>query len=311
MKLNRFLPRLRFSLRAMLVVLTLVGCALGWLMLKRSEARQEREAAESLSNLNAMVLYDYGPFEMLSQPTPPGPRWLTALLGENLFVHVQQVSFPYVDGVLPEQPYRVDRRDLSDRDLALVGRFKHLKGLNLSGFPIRSAALADIEHLSSLIDLSLGVTAIDNEALKHVGKLINLQKLNLWNTNITSDGLKHLAELGQLRMLHVGGTRVSDEGLVHLANLHGLRTLYLANDSNAHHRARITDRGMRHLRKLPNLEHLSLIGTDVTDTGLKELASLKHLQNLDVSDTKVSEPAARKLEAAVPGLKVATERPTR
>ena len=313
MKLPRFRPRFRFSLRAMLVGLTLVGCVLGWLMLKRSEARREREAAEALRNLNAMVFYDFEVDQtgVSAQPTPPGPRWLTALLGENLFAHVHGVSFPYVEGVLTTQPYRLDRRDLGDKDLALVARFKHLETLYLNGFPIHSAALAGIERLVDLKDLSMASTAIDDEALRHVAKVSGLERLVVVDTKITSDGLRYLAPLSQLRELHLDSTLVSDDGLAHLAKLPSLRTLNLDNQGKSTYRTQITDRGLRHLKALPNLEELSLAGTDVSDAGLKELPGLKRLKYLSVYDTQVSAQAARKLEAALPGLKVFTQRPTR
>ncbi|MGA2259183.1 MAG: hypothetical protein ABSG53_31305, partial [Thermoguttaceae bacterium] len=54
-------------------------------------------------------------------------------------------------------------------------------------------------------------------------------------------------------------------------------------------RTKVTDAGMRHLKRLANLKSLNLSGTPVTDAGLRLLKGLTKLQFLNLVDTKVTD----------------------
>ncbi len=74
---------------------------------------------------------------------------------------------------------------------------------------------------------------------------------------------KVLRAFPSLNVLELKSAKITDAGLSHLQKLPQLRRLVLE--------AGITDAGLMHLRSLPQLEELSLKGSKVTDAGLQEL----------------------------------------
>ena len=80
------------------------------------------------------------------------------------------------------------------------------------------------------------------------------------------------------------------------------RNLELRNDCKS---SKLTDEGLRHLRKLTKLEYLSLGdsggGHGITDAGLKHLEGLTNLRELVIGDNRgVSEAGIKELQKALP-----------
>jgi hypothetical protein len=120
--------------------------------------------------------------------------------------------------------------------------------------------------------------AISDQSVRSLAaSLPGMRSLILESCEITDDTLKLLAEqCGELRELHLVNTLITDEGLRLVAQLTSLDWIYIDN-------ARISDKGIAHLKKLPCLKGLHLIGTDVTDDGLAmlpEIAGLVYLENV-------------------------------
>src|SRR5262245_15433970 len=82
----------RFSLRTLLVLVSIASAGFGWLGVKVRQAQQQREAVKAIQNLGALeVRYDYqmtpdGKFDNVT--LPPGPVWLRKLLGDDAFANV-------------------------------------------------------------------------------------------------------------------------------------------------------------------------------------------------------------------------------
>jgi hypothetical protein len=88
-------------------------------------------------------------------------------------------------------------------------------------------------------------------------------------------GLSHLSELRSLEELRVNGeSTLSDTDLACIETLDHLKILNIMGTE-------VTDRGLASIRKLKQLEQLSL-DARVTRAGLKQLNDLTHLQALDV-----------------------------
>jgi hypothetical protein len=115
------------------------------------------------------------------------------------------------------------------------------------------------------------VTDEDLEQLKHFPQL---QKLDLSVTKITDAGLATVGGLTQLQGLDLSGTQITDEGLQHLKGLKQLRTL-----------------------KLNLLDH-------VTDAGLDHLKGMTQLRELEAGSRGFTKKGIKKLEKALPRLKV-------
>ena len=55
------------------------------------------------------------------------------------------------------------------------------------------------------------------------------------------------------------------------------------------------------------MQSINLYGTEVNDAGLAHLAKLKTLKNVYLFQSKATEAGAKKLAAAIPGLKVSVK----
>ena len=66
----------------------------------------------------------------------------------------------------------------------------------------------------------------------------------------------------------------------------------------------VTDEGLVHLKRLTNLESLSLTSTQITDVGLEHLKTLDSLQELNLYDTQVTPEGVRKLQEALPNCEI-------
>ena len=82
---------------------------------------------------------------------------------------------------------------------------------------------------------------------------------------------------GKSDRIQVESAPLADADLAELANLPSLRELLVD-----HADSRMTNTGMKHLAKLPNLEHLRLRGPGIDDEALAEIAKIKSLQILNV-----------------------------
>jgi Leucine-rich repeat (LRR) protein len=115
------------------------------------------------------------------------------------------------------------------------------------------------------------------------------------STSLSAEGqmtdtvLADIARVETITGLGLGGSKaLTDEGVRHLARLPQLKHLDLSGTG-------ITDRGLRVLRDLPALETLSLAGTQVTDDGIVELAQCHELREVNLSWTRTGDGSLRAL----------------
>ena len=71
----------------------------------------------------------------------------------------------------------------------------------------------------------------------------------------------------------------------------------------------ISDAGLKELRELTNLTHLSLKRTKITDAGLKQLIALKNLKILFVEETVVTDAGLNELKKTLPNLRISRTSP--
>jgi hypothetical protein len=106
---------------------------------------------------------------------------------------------------------------------------------------------------------------------------------------MTDAMLLEVADVEGIRALNLSGSKaVTDEGLRHLARLPNLQDLDLGGTA-------ITDRGLAVLRELPKLETLSLAVTRVTDAGVAHLAGCDKVREVNLSWTGTGDGAIRAL----------------
>ena len=174
-------PKLRwfqFSLRTLLVFVTLCAFACSWLAVKMKQAERQRKAVEAIRKLGGTVLYDGqldAKGDFVPNAAPTGSPWLRSVLGDDFFWKVK--------GVFLNNP------QVTDDGLEHLKRFSQLQALGLSD------------------------TKVTDAGLEHLKGLSQLQQLWLGGTRVTSSGLEHLKGLNQLKGLYLDGTKVTDEGV--------------------------------------------------------------------------------------------------
>ena len=151
-------------------------------------------------------------------------------------------------------------------------------------------SVAEVTAKMTALNASLMPLALDTEQLRF-GCVNAADKF----------GDKEIAELApvadQILWMDLARSKVTDDGLSTLSKMAKLERLHLENTA-------VTDAGIAQIAGLKNLEYLNLYGTKITDAGISKLVGNKALRKLFVWQTAVTQDAAKKLEAAVPGLVV-------
>ena len=142
-------------------------------------------------------------------------------------------------GADPHAFYSIDlhRVDVSDRQLAPLGRLAGLRRLFLSRVPrAGDGALVHLAGLWALKSLTLDRTAVSDGGLASLSRLRALQELDLSHARVDGRGLPALATLSALRRLDLSHTLVDDRAVQSLAALPRLEELVLRG-------TRVTPRG--------------------------------------------------------------------
>ena len=224
----------RFSLRALIVLVLLIGAGLGWLV---RSAHVQRDAVAAIRRAGGSVSYDWEWNNGKSVPggKPWAPKWLVGLIGVDYFAHVTSVW-------LEPAP--------TDGAIVEVGHLTQLERLQLVGGFVSDGGLAHLKGLTKLSNLYLSNNPISDAGLAHLKGLTNLKSLQLSGTQVTDAGLAHLKGMTNLSALTLGGTQVTDAGLAHLNGLTKLRAIDLTG-------TQVTQSGVQELQKvLPNAQIL-------------------------------------------------------
>jgi len=80
---------LRYGLRSLLIVMTLLCVSCAWLVRVLHRAEEQREAVAWVSKHGGWVKYGW---QLGKGPGPSGPRWLRDILGEDCFQTVEKVG---------------------------------------------------------------------------------------------------------------------------------------------------------------------------------------------------------------------------
>jgi hypothetical protein len=192
----------QFSVRALLVFVTLCAIPCSWIAVKLQQARRQREGVAAIEKLGGTVLYDWQTeLDAKGQYNNqrPGPKWLRTVLGDDFFQSV----------------YAVDLTDtrVRDKDLGKLKGWSKLEELQIDGTRVTDAGLEHLKDLGRLRTLSLGLTGVTDAGLENLKGLNLLRMLSLDATHVTDTGLEHLKRLSQLEKLFLGDTRITDAGV--------------------------------------------------------------------------------------------------
>ena len=180
---------LQFSMRTLLVAMTLLAIALGWVAYEREQTRQRREGIERLEGLATRSIRSGG-----SQPA-----WSECLFGADPLANWDEIYM------------RFD--EFSDEQSEWLKGMSQITGLGLTGTELTDAGLPNIRGLTKLVSLHLAETRVSDAGLIHLRGLANLEYLDLGGTHITDAGLENLYELKHLRRVWIDDTSVTPAGV--------------------------------------------------------------------------------------------------
>ena len=284
-------PKRRFwsmSLRSLMILVLIVGGLLGW---RARRASIQRRAVAIVKAAGGSVMYDFQappgrPFS--PGASPPAPRWLRELVGDEYF---QEVAVVFLENTKNEPPrttpeavravadfdqlqrLQVIYVPLDDTAILPLTRISSLRYLTLLDVQATGASLAAIRQMPNLRDLQFRVKPgnLPGSALRQLQGMNQLEGLEILGINsIQPADLAPIASMHQLRHLQLilspeeAGWFASLEGLTKLTRLDLRQTSPSNNDLQA-------------LQNLPKLESLMIDGSNLTEAGMNTLGRLTRL----------------------------------
>ena len=179
---RRRLPRIRLSVRSVMLLVLALACWLGWYL---QRVRSQQDAFAAIVKAGGSLEYDWrlGHFfpDIIDYPGKPQlPKWLSTRVGEDYFADITYVS------LIPRP--KLGTETANDDTLRRLSRLNRLEYLGLFS------------------------TAVTDAGLAHVRQLTRLKQLDLRKTQIGDPGIAHLKGMTNLRVLDIAETRVTDEG---------------------------------------------------------------------------------------------------
>ncbi|MGY8768993.1 MAG: leucine-rich repeat domain-containing protein [Pirellulales bacterium] len=270
-----WLPKFRFSMRTLFILVTLLCVLLVPLSVRIYQARQQRLAVEWVLANGGYVYYDYHFDEQgawLAVDQPSDNLWFRSMLGNDFFDAVEEVSIHNpTDADLLKltqlQSLNIVRLlNPQDADLSPLGSLKQLDSVTIRFFSKKSYTekhLADLSKLDCRLNISLSGQFIDD--LTPIQQLSNLSCL--WITDSQVTDLAPLIHLTQIDLLDLQEAPVKDLSV--LSSLSKLKSFRIKN-SQVNDFSPIFD--------LTQLEILGLEDPNITDlTPLTKLINMRSL----------------------------------
>lgn len=185
--------------------------------------------------------------------------------------------------------------------------FSQITAVDVSSDEALGNMAAHVECFSHVEGLHLGSPRITDEGLAGADALVRLPRLrdvNLINCNALTDaGLESLSRWSQVEALMINSSHgITDDGLAHLAGMTQLKHLWFVAEGGG--RLSVSDAGLAHLRQVPRLESVMVIGVGISDAGLKHLEGIKQLKEIWLVRTAVSEDGFKRLQQVLPNCQV-------
>jgi hypothetical protein len=267
---------LRFGLRTLLVVVTVLALGLGWLV-RRVERQRAAVAQIERSGGHVVFAHEYahrqaqlkaGTFGRNSpQAPPPGPPWLRRWLSPHYF---QQVENVYLH---PSEAGDGAAWPLSD----LPGA----KCLLLSGGRVGEPQLRSIGEARSLEELHLINCELDERGIGHLANLHKLRHIDIELGSFTAKGFQQLCQIPHVTNLTLLGTKTEPAGFASLPSFRKLRWLDVLN-------VEMRDEHVDSIAKMPGLEFVRLLGTAITSDGIERLRSQRPKLEITFIEEKVA-----------------------
>jgi hypothetical protein len=230
---------LRFSLRSLLLLTTVLCVWLGW------QAHRAHEQQAALAFLRGVpvgsIKYDRRAEELSV------PNWLRESIGDNFFRSVVEVHL--TDSVTSENLPEI------------VSQLRRLPKLETVYLWHARVSDDDLRHLTPLTQIShLGLyfpwQPVTGTGVQHIAEMQNIRQLWLIGNSISNESLAFVPRFRRLETLNVGGSRISDDGICRLTACPRLKQLTL-NSCDC------TDEGLTAVASIGTLENVMFWNMDV------------------------------------------------
>lgn len=297
---------LRFSLRTMAVLLTVVCLFLGWIGPKWVAAQREKVAVEKIAAAGAMIQYDYQEDweNDDSDPVPHGAFVLRYLLGEHILSRATTVYFypgskpNEAADLLPELTqlrtvtFGTDVK-LTDASVeAMVGCENLTKIWTASGV-FSAKQLAMLSSVKSIQHLSLCDRSASDACLQQLHLFPNLKSLSIDSRLSTDIGIQAIAEVSSLESLVARSIpNVTNEGITPLHRLKKLKKFHIPYSAGTN---QLTEACLPDILKIRSLEDLDLsfykTRVEFEPAQYSEFESLSHLKKLSLRHSNIQDEA--------------------
>lgn len=154
-----------------------------------------------------------------------------------------------------------------------------------------------VANLKGLKALQIAHCEIEPDALAALQRLPLLEEITIWWAPLADGIAVHLATLPSLQVLDLSRTSVSDASISAISAVRSLKNLALTDSL-------ITDAGACEIAETMGLESLSLAGCQISDAALPPIAKMVWLKQLQVSRTKVSDAGLMRFSELRPDVKI-------
>jgi hypothetical protein len=295
---------MRYRLRTLLIVVTVISAALGLLVSEYRRVVQQRQVLDGIDDLGGGV----GKLYSLSILNPR--TILRSLFGNEGYASEHLVYFDsQANTQLQDEDDLRLLNDLehvtqltlrgpffTDKSLRQIAPLRELKRLRLEDTQVTAAGFKELQFPSQLEYLLLTGATIDDSTLSCLTGFPNLKRLDLIQTNLTGSGLARLKTLRHLDHVCLANNGLSNASMRDIGQIESLIQIEITED-------RIDDSGIALLGSLNELFRLELYCSKITGKGLATLAQMPNLEVLLVlpnavdTDTVSSVNAMKRLRA--------------
>ncbi len=227
--------RIRYSLRLLLLVATLLAVLFAWFghrwRIRQAEIRVASTLGRYAFNMPAEPYRDHiVALDVNNSISNEDLRLISRL------PHLRKVDLSgtgVTDNGLESvcdlqnlEELDLSRVDLSGVDLQPLTQCRELRRLDLAFSNVTDAHLSQLSRLGSLEELVLSCNdGVRSAGMEHVANLTSLRRLDLFHTGVTECGLAFLTSLPHLEELELSGMQISTCGVAHLCQLKSLKRL--------------------------------------------------------------------------------------
>ena len=306
--LRRYRPRLRWSLRTMLLATSLLAALFTWLAAARNRVHLQDELFAKIGSNGVWI-------------ERRGPRWLDVIGADNYRRRIVGVDVGLTRQDDPDYDQSQKYQRSKQEDLKLLKRLARLPDLQYLIVQVdcfTPAMAAELSRFSKLRVLSLSLERLTDDTGDALAALADARELRSveiavpeWDEHIEArsrDCMAGIGQVAQLEQLELFYPMIDDRNLDCLAGLKNLNQLGLQASAPAHG---LTDlkfpllsrlpplprleairfegelldgRDLACLARLPRLKSLALYFTQVNDADMAQLASLAALEELEIED---------------------------